>query len=313
MRQLPHNRKTAVHGLGIVRSGALACGTLALLAGPAQTEATGVQAAEDLWALLSLAGTRVERFFARAQSLTCIETVVIQPLTTGFARGGLGRTVVSELRLTWSPGTNDPKTDAHIVRNVLRVNDRLPRTKDKDACTEPEQVETETQPLSMLLASERSKYRFALAGATRVDGRVATMVDFRELAPVSTDVRAVDGVEDCMSFEITGGRRGRLWIDRETADVLRLDHRLPGMVDLKVPEVLARKPGAAAFLTLEQSQTSIRFERITFHDPDEVLVLPVEATELRIMRGDRRRITTSYTEYARFLTDGRLVGGSVIP
>ncbi len=47
-----------------------------------------------------------------------------------------------------------------------------------------------------------------------------------------------------------------------------------------------------------------------FHDPDEVLILPVSMIEMRETRGSgipRLRTTTEYTDYRRFLTDSRIV------
>jgi hypothetical protein len=261
--------------------------------------------------LLATAGDRVEEFFARAQSLVCTETVSLQPLNSVLSVDGLGRTVESELRVSWEPGLGGPATEAQTRRQVLKVNGRPPRKNDRRSCTTPEQSDTETQPLSMLLAGQREKYEFSAAGTTRVDGRPAVMLDFRELAPVSTDVRAVEGLDDCVSYDITGGSRGRIWIDRDTFDVLRLDTRLTGMIEMRLPEVLARRPGSSPYMILERSDTSLRFGRITFAAPEESLVLPTTSTELRIMRGggfSRLRTFTRYTNYRRFLTGGRVVG-----
>jgi hypothetical protein len=164
----------------------------------------------------------------------------------------------------------------------------------------------------MLLVHEREKYRFSLAGSSRVDGRAAVLIDFREIAAASPDVSAVDGLEDCISYELNGGQTGRLWIDAETHDVLRLDQRLIGMVDLRLPRLLARRPGSPMFLTLERADTSLRFGRVSFSQPDESLLLPVESSELRILRGggvSRMRTTTKYSHYKRFLTGSRVVTG----
>jgi hypothetical protein len=271
------------------------------------------QAPEELSDILALAGARVEQFFARAQELVCLEVVEMQPLAPGLTPTGFARTVVSELRLTWQPGPDGAATEAQTRRQVLEVNGRPPRKSDRGTCTSPEQQDVETQPLSMLLPSQRERYAFSVAGAGRVADRDATIVAFQELGKVSSEVHVVDGVEDCMSYDVKGGQRGRLWIDRETSDVLRLDQSLPGMIDLRVPPRLARRMGGSAYLTLERSDTTIRFGRVTFRDPDETIVLPLESTEVRVVRNGgtpRLRTVTRYTEYQRFLTDGRLVGGA---
>lgn len=270
--------------------------------------------ADPLASTLRLAGERVEAFFNRAQSLICTEKVSIQPLDWGLTSTGFPRRVESELRLSWDPDEDGgPATEAQVRRKLLRVNGHPPRDNDHNNCTTPEQQESETQPLSMLLAPQRAKYTFELAGPGRVDGRDAVMIDFRELAEASPEVRAVEGKDDCISYELNGGGRGRLWIDAETFDVLRLDQRLVGMVDLRLPRALARRPGVDPVMTLERSDTTTRFGRVAFKDPDESLVLPLSSTELRVMRGGgapRLRTVTTYADYKRFLTGGRVVGGA---
>jgi hypothetical protein len=265
--------------------------------------------AVDLDRTLARAGERVAAFFTRAQSLVCTELVTMQPLSSSLTADGFSRTVESELRISWDPTDEGPATEAQLRRQVLKVNGRPPRPKDRGSCTTPEHNDTETQALSMLLPQQRDKYEFAIAGAAQVDGRDSVMVDFREIAKVSADVKPVEGLEDCISYDLTGGQRGRVWIDRETFDVLRLDQRLVGMIDLRMPRVMLRRPGAATFLTLERADSSMRFARIAFAQPDESLLLPSVTTELRIVRGaSRLRTMTKYLNYKRFLTGSRVVG-----
>jgi hypothetical protein len=114
-----------------------------------------------------------------------------------------------------------------------------------------------------------------------------------------------------VSFEVEGGKRGRLWIDAESFDVLRLDESLNGMVDIPLPKKAARVPGGSLFWTLERMDTSIRFKAVTFSNPDETIVLPATMSSFRITRGSgtpRLRTMTDYTKYQRFLTNGRIVG-----
>jgi hypothetical protein len=168
----------------------------------------------------------------------------------------------------------------------------------------------------MLLASERADYAFSWAGRGRVDKRDALMIDFRQVEAVKVDVRLLEGTDDCVSYDLTGGMRGRLWIDAETADVLRLDQRLAGQVEVRLPKALARKPGVSPIWTLERWDTSMRFKRVSFDAPEELLVLPVSTTTLRVTHGSgspRQRTTTTYSRYQRFLTGGRLVPGPDAP
>lgn len=266
----------------------------------------------DLSATLQRAGERVEYYFARAQSIVCLEVVALQPLGFGLSADGRSRTVQSELRLSWDP-TAETKTplEAKTMRQVLKVNGHPPRKNDYDNCTAPEQQDTETQPLSMLLPQQRDEYRFSVAGTGRQDGRAALMVDYRMKAKPTVEVELIEDNENCISFSIDGGMRGRIWIDAESHDVLRLDRGLIGLIDIPLPRKVARRASPdAAVWTLERFDSSIRFKPVHFTDPDETLILPVSASSLRITRRSgmpRLRTNTAYTEYRRFLTGGRIV------
>jgi hypothetical protein len=265
----------------------------------------------ELAALLERAGKQVERYFARAQSLICREVVRLQPLSAGWSSDGLGRTVESELRLAWTPSLDGAAaTEAQTVRELIRVNGHKPRNNDWKNCTTPEQQSTETQPLSLLLPVERSKHRFALAGKARIDGRDAILVDFWRLAKASVEASMVEGRDDCVSFDVDGGMRGRLWLDAETDEVLRLDQSLNGMVEIQLPRQAARYQ-SPPYWTLERWDISIQFKRMSFTNPDETLVLPASMSSIQVTRGagtPRLRTMTEYVEYKRFLTGGRIVG-----
>lgn len=290
---------------------------LVLVTAPSRGASFDASGSAELAATLARAGERVEAFFSRAQSIICTETVSIDALNSGLTRDGFGRTVESELHLWWETSDGPPTATAQARRQVISVNRRPPKKDDPNNCTVQEQQETEPQPLSMLLPDERRDYEFTPAGSARIDGRHAIRVDFRQLAPVSVDVRATSDNEDCISYELNGGIRGRLWFDSETHDVLRLDQHLAGMVDLRLPRALIRKrPGMESRWTLERWDTTIRFGAVAFRDPDESLVLPLSSTTLRITRGagsPRQRTQTSYSNYKRFLTGGRVVGDENAP
>src|SRR5262245_27781546 len=205
---------------------------LAGLAGTVSLAAAPAVRTEELADLLHNVGGRVQQFFARAHSLICLETVHTQPLGTGLSPTGMGRNVESELRLSWDPATTDGAPEARMLRRVLKVNGGPPRRRDPDNCTAAEQFEIEEPPLAMLLPEQQAEYSFSLAGSGRVDRRAAIMIDYRERAPATVDIQPVQGNEDCVNFEMNGGLRGRIWIDQETGEVLRLDQGLIGLVEI---------------------------------------------------------------------------------
>ena len=264
----------------------------------------------DVAAVLHRAGEKVGEFFARAQSIMCLERVSLQRLSAGFSNDGPARRVESELRLSWEPSADDPTpTIARTLRQVVRVNGSAPRKKDYENCTTPEQQDSEEQPLSLLLPTEREKYAFSYSRRDVVDRKDAIVIAFREIKKPTVDVSLVDDKEDCISFDIEGGMRGRIWIDAETHDVLRIDRSLSGLIDIPLPRKVTRRGGDLSW-TMERWDSSIRFKRFTFQNPEETLVLPVESSTLQITRGagtPRLRTSTQYLAYRRFMTAGRVV------
>jgi hypothetical protein len=274
---------------------------------PAQTTAP-----PDLDATLAQAAARVEEFFTRAQSLVVTESVYHQPLSFGLSGDGPGRSIESELRLSWTPDADgDAATEAQTLRLVTKVNGRKPRANDPRNCTAPEQHDTETQVLSMLLPGQRDDYTWRLAGRGKIDGRTAILVDFHEKRSIEvTDVHVLETNDDCISYNIEGGMRGRVWVDAESYDVLRMDHHLGGQVDVELPRRLRNRAGVNPTWTVERIDTTYRFKRVRFENPDETLVLPVSSNSLRITRGagtPRLRINTEYKHYRRFMTGGRII------
>lgn len=264
----------------------------------------------DLEGLLQRAGERVTEYFARAQSIMCLEKVSLQRLSFGFSSDGPARQVESELRLSWEPSEEDPTPkEARTLRQVLRVNGHAPRKKDWNNCTTPEQQDSEVQPLSILLPDSRAEHTFAYGGRGVIDGRQAVIVTFREKVQPSVDVSLVEDNENCVSFDLEGGTHGKIWLDAETTDVLRLDRSLTGLVEIPLPRK-AQRIGVSHSWTMERWDSSIRFKPVRFDEPNETLILPVEATTFQITRGagtPRLRTTTKYTSYRRFMTAGRIL------
>jgi hypothetical protein len=267
----------------------------------------------DIAGVLQQAGARVTNLFARAQSIMCLEKVALQRLGVSFGADGPARFVESELRLSWEPTADNPTpTEANMLRQVVKVNGAAPRKKDYDNCTTPEQQSSEEQPLSILLPHQREKYTFSYDRHEQIDRRSAIVIAYREIKKPTVDVSLVADNDNCISFDIQGGMRGRVWIDAETYDVLRLDRTLSGLVEIPLPQKVLRRGGfrSESYWTMERWDESTRFRRVAFKNPDETLVLPVSSSTLQITRGagtPRLRTSTQYVSYRRFLTAGRIV------
>jgi len=284
--------------------------TSLILLALAATLSAEQSATVDVAGVIERAGVRVTEYFARAQAIVCLEKVSLQRLGEGFGADGPARQVESELRLSWVPTPENPTPkEATTIRQVVRVNGGPPRKKDHQNCTTPEQNVEEEQPLSLLLPQQRGEYTFSADGRARIDRRDAIVIAFREVRKPSVDVSMVEDNEDCISFDIEGGMRGRIWIDAETYDVLRLDRALGGLIEIPLPTKATRR-GGSLFWTMERWDSSIRFKRVTFEDPQETLVLPVSSSVLQVTRGSgtpRLRTSTQYLAYRRFMTGARVV------
>ena len=254
---------------------------------------------------LARIGDRVGQWYARAQSLISLESVWIQPLRADMTSLDFPRRLAYELRLAWNaPAEGGELPEANVVRQILTVNGRPPKPKDVDGCLDPKPVSPE--PLSMLLSPQRNDYAFSTAGQTRVDGRPALMIDYRSVA---AGVPEITFTRDCVSIELPGRSRGRIWIDASTYDVLRLDEHLVGMFDFLTPREQQRR-GAARDMTIERADSSIHYKRVSFVDPEETLMLPAAIETVTVIRGgstQRYRVTQRFSDYRRFLTGGRVV------
>jgi hypothetical protein len=255
--------------------------------------------------VLARVAEAVERYYARAQSVICRESVRLQSLGADLlSDSSPSRQLDYDLRIEWDPAIDGDTPEANVLRQLVKVNGRAPRPKDEPGCMDPRAVSPE--PLSMFLPKGQQDYVFTVAGSATVDKRAAWMLDYRgrEPGPVS-----VTWKKDCFSIEMPGRSRGRAWIDAETGQVLRLDEHLTGMVDVTLPKE-HRLAGGANFVVVERLDSSVRYRPVTFEDPAEVLMLPASITTVTVVRNagvPRLRTEQVFSRYQRFLTGGRVV------
>jgi hypothetical protein len=261
----------------------------------------------DLAGLLARVGAQVEEYFARAQSVICRETVRVQSLGSDLLSDGTrARQIISDLRIVWQPAVDgDAESEATVLREVMTVNGRPPRPKDELGCMDPKPISPE--PLAMLLPRRQRDFAFSWAGIGRIDGRPAAMIDYRSLedGPVT-----VTRNEDCVSIELPGRNRGRVWIDQQSGDVLRVDERLTGMFDVDVPPDPKRRYSSSAMWIIERADMTIRYKRVSFAEPDESLMLPASIDTVTVIRNagvPRVRKAQVFSDYRRFVTGGRIV------
>ena len=270
------------------------------------------QAPPDIDALMRRIGERVASYYGQTQRVIFIERSTVQPIAANLTPHGFARTVESEVRVESETDGSLPQS-ATIIREVRRINGQAPRARDRQArggCTDPNPLSPE--PLAFLLPAHRGEDQFTAVRGTREQGRAAFVIDFvsanraSSLELVETD----RGHDDCFDWSGPVATRGRVWVDRDTYDVLRADRRLDGPVNVRVPSTLQRRHGFGPWIVLERDDRSMRYKAVVFRDPDEVIGLPASIESTTVLRSDLQSIrrTDTFSGYRRFLGTGRVVG-----
>lgn len=253
----------------------------------------------------------VMRYYSRAQSLIGQEEITQQPIRTDLTFDGPSTRYAYQLRLEWAPAEAHQIPTATMIRELLTVNGRPPKPKDKPRCMQPH--ETWSEPLAMFLPDERTDLEFKWAGTGRMDGRATVSLDFNHRdrkGKTAPDATFRTGADDssCVSWSVENRLQGRVWLDDVTGEVLRLDQNIYGPIDIEIPREEQRRWRTTA-LTIDRHTTSIRYKPVTFEDPVEVIVLPESIQTVTLSRGGAQsiRVTQRFKNYRRFLGAGRLV------
>jgi len=275
----------------------------AIMTGLAGALASAGETPVDLPGLLARVGERVQAFYDRAQSIVCAETISFEFLDTNLARDPRNRRLLYDLRMSWEKSPDSPDIEGTALRTLKTVNGRPPKPNDEAKCLDPKPTAVDT--LSFLLPHHQKEYTFTYKGVGKAgDGHTAVMVDY---APVSKEKPKYVWTDSCFSVDAPTRTRGRVWIDRFGGDVLRIDETMTGPLDVDVPKTEQRRSGVLS-LTLDRSDTTVRYKTVTFTDPNEVVLLPDEYESMVVVRGQpRQRTMHKYTAYQRFVTGGRLV------
>jgi hypothetical protein len=247
-------------------------------------------------------GERVAEYYLRAPRVMCVERSTVQPIQSNWSADGPSRTVESELRV---------ESEERVIRDVRRINGRAPRERDKkdrNGCTDPNPLSSE--PLVFLLPEHRNEHRFTSLRPGKEKDRAALVIDFMSTNRTSRPELVEDerGHDDCFDWSGPLATRGRIWVDADTHDVLRVDRRLDGPVDVRVPWTLQRRYNFAPWVVLERDDLTMRYKTVAFRDPDEVMLLPESIESLTVLRGGLQSIrrTETFSGYRRFLTAGRV-------
>lgn len=264
------------------------------------------QAPADLTDVLARLGDRVQQYYGRAQRIVSIERVSVQPVRHDLMPDGFARVLEFELRVEWDASADpDNPPEAHIIRELRKVNGRAPRAKDEAGCLDPKSGALE--PLAMLLPHHRPEYTFALNGIESLKGlkdRRAMRLDYRSRTPGPI---AAKWKGECVSIDAPGRTKGRIWVDETTHDVLRLDEQLTTQFEYRVPKEHWGFAGPVVWV-VERADSSVRYRPVAFHDPEETVLLPDTIESLTVFRNAQSyRISQTFSGYKRFITGGRIV------
>lgn len=274
---------------------------LALAAGAASAQTPVV----DLEVMLARVGDRIERHFQRSQSIVSTETVSVRSFDRSMRSRGRMRLLEYERYVEWDAAGPDGGLSVRIARELRSVNGLPPGPADEDACLAPETEDDD--PLSVLLPARQVESDFRLGGVETVDGRPVAKLSF---TPLDTRPGEVEWEGDCVHIELEGWYGGDAWVDVESGEVLRLDRRLTRRFEFR--ERGAERPrGSLRWNRLERDDSSIRYARIAFEDPDETLMLPRSIEHNWSIEGGafvpRYSRTHRFSNYRRFVTGGRLL------
>lgn len=263
----------------------------------------------DLPSLVTGVGNRLGDYYRHAQQLVCLERSTVTPIDSGWRADGFARTVESELRLDIDEAAvgREPR----VTREIRRVNGREPRERDRTTragCTDPTPLSPE--PLAFLLPEHRDEYVFRGVRVVTERNRAAFAIDFASATSKEHPELIEDegGHDDCFDWRGPVATTGRVWVDAATLDVLRLERRVAGPTDVRVPKPLQRRYLFTPWLTLDRDDLTLRYKEVTFNDPEETVLLPESIESLTVFRGGLQsmRRTQVFSEYRRFLTAGRI-------
>ncbi|HEY6212270.1 MAG TPA: hypothetical protein VIW45_08285 [Vicinamibacterales bacterium] len=286
-----------------------ALGAAAIAASAALSAQTTVP--PDMTTILSRVGERVADYYKRGESIVLREKATVIEIGRNYSPEGFAR--VTEYELHLEPSTDgDGTPGGNIVRQLLKINGRAPRPgdkKDRNGCTDSNPVSPE--PLAFLLSANRGEYRFTLVGRGKGKDKNALLIDFAS-GRSEGDGKLIEdpnGHPDCYSFSIPVTVKGRLWIDAATFDVVRFEQHIAGPGDIRVPTEQQRKHNLPDRITIDRHDTTIRYNRVSFKDPEETVVLPESIDTVILIRNGLQSVRKrqEFSEYRRFLTGGRIV------
>jgi hypothetical protein len=257
---------------------------------------------DQLPAILGALAGRTQQYYDRFVSIICTETVRQQELRSNLAPTGKPRVTVFELSVS-RPSDAGGGSDFRVERSLQSVNGRPARPNQQPGCTDPKTGTPE--PLAFLLQANQAGYRFKMVDHAPLDSARAGPSGTRalEFAEREVDRPRISWKGNCFQAE-GGGHTGTLWYDPATYDVLQLSIHLAKPFQIPVP---AAYFGIQPPIRVERWETTLRFARVNFSQPDETALLPESIETLTVFKGaPSLRTRQELANYRRFLAESSI-------
>jgi len=254
--------------------------------------------------LLVKVDERVRSYYDRLTSITCTESVTQQELKGNFQPNGRSRAFVYDLVVIREPArAGDTELQVKAERRIKTIDGRSVDPTDQPRCTDP--VPAYSDPLDFLLSRNQARFNFQTVSTE-------SSADSIVMAFTETSARPTTASWKHHCFEAEGGRmKGRMWIEPATGDVMKLETQLAESFRIPVPGSNVQDRLHAPIV--ERSDTSVRFKRVPFENPDETLLLPesiVTVTVMRAVSTPRMQTTQTFTNFKRFMTEVKVKDGA---
>ncbi|MEP7270254.1 MAG: hypothetical protein ABI882_02060 [Acidobacteriota bacterium] len=265
--------------------------------------------------LLEAIGRRTQEYTDVIMGLAWTELIAIQELDDNFRPKGPPREYRYEAIVVRQPLPNDPKQTRLVASRELKTVDGKPASQaelKRGKCRDTNPSPVYGMPLSFLLSPERGRYNFAPVSEEQLNGRASLVVSvtpaFSNQTPAKPEIR-IEG--DCFSLGGVPPAEGRIWIDREREEVVQVSWLQPRPIEFSIPAGVNWKGPFFVFrpgrqIRLERQESRTRFERVSFEEPHQTVLMPVESESLTFLSGTGSpglKTTTRYSQFKRFLTD----------